>query len=168
MEKELPKRKKIRIQGYDYSRAGVYFITICVKDMHELLGNMKVGAATCRPCVELSLEGQITDNAIRNIHDIYPHVVVDKYVIMPNHVHLILSVSDLKSGRQIAAPTTVQTVIGNMKRYVSMQTGYSLWQKSFYDHIIRDEEDYQRIWQYIDQNPARWQEDCYYKNKHLG
>jgi hypothetical protein len=65
-------------------------------------------------------------------------------------------------GRQVAAPTTVQTIIGNLKRFVSIQCGYSVWQKSFHDHIIRDEAEYQRIWQYVDENPALWNEDMYY------
>ena len=165
MERELPCRKNIRLQGYDYSQAGYYFVTICVKDGHEMLGKV-VGAAICRPRVELSLEGKVVDNAIGNIQVIYPHVVVDKYVIMPNHIHLILSVYDFKGGRQVAAPTTaVQTVIGNMKRYVSMQIGFSIWQKSFHDRIIRNEDEYQKICHYIDQNPARWQDDLYYAKK---
>jgi len=65
------------------------------------------------------------------------------------------------SGRQNAAPTLSQ-IIGQWKRAVSINAGFSLWQKSFHDHIIRSEAEYQRISQYIDQNPARWAEDEYY------
>ena len=172
MEKELPVRKKIRLQGYDYSQAGYYHITICVQNGHEMLGTVVVGAATCRPFVQLSDIGQTANDSINNISKIYPHISVDKYVIMPNHIHIILRVADAESGRvsnlsgrQIAAPTTVQTVIGNMKRYVSMQIGFSIWQKSFHEEIIRNEKAYQNIWKYIDNNPAKWAEDDYFVKK---
>ena len=110
--------------------------------------------------------GKMIDDSIDNIPKIYPHILVDKYVIMPNHVHMILRVGTAESGRQIAAPTpTVQTVIGNMKRHVSMQCGYSIWQKSFHEHIIRNEDEYRQKWQYIDNNPAKWAEDDYFVKK---
>ena len=78
---------------------------------------------------------------------------------MPNHMHMILQFST--GGRQVAAPT-LSLVVGNMKRAVSMDIGFSLWQKSFHDHIIRDDGDYARIARYIDENPSKWEEDCYF------
>ena len=162
MRKDLPSRKPNRLKGHGYSSAGYYFITICVKDGHEVLGNIDVGAAICRPPIKLSDIGLIAEKSINNISKIYPHILIDKYVIMPNHVHMILHVTAIGGGRQVAAPTVVQTVVGNMKRYVSMQIGFSPWQKSFHDHIIRNETEYRKIWQYIDQNPQRWADDCYY------
>ena len=140
-------------------------MTICVKDRHEMLGK-HVGAAICRPHIELTDAGKITDSAINKISEKYPGVSVDNYVIMPNHVHLVLTVMhdgrwQEADGRQIAAPT-IQTVIGHMKRAVSMQCGFSPWQKSFHDRIIRNETEYQRIWQYIDENPQKWAEDDYF------
>ncbi len=148
---ELPKRKIIRLKGYDYSQKGAYFITICVKDRYELLGTIGVGAIINRPV--LSKHGIICENAINEISNHYPMVTVDSYVVMPNHIHMI--------GRLIIAPT-VSAIVQQMKRYVSKQIGFSLWQKSFHDHIIRDEDEYKKIWRYIDENPARWAEDCYY------
>ena len=162
MQKELPVRKKIRLQGYDYSTPGYYFVTICVEDKHEMLGTIDVGAATCRPSVQLSDIGKIADNSINNIHKRYSHISVDKYIIMPNHIHIILRVGVAENGRQVAAPTTVQTVIGNMKRYVSMQIGFSIWQKSFHEEIIKNERAYRNIWRYIENNPAKWAEDEYF------
>jgi len=156
---QLPERKRIRLNGYNYSYKGAYFITICVKDKHEMLGTIDVGAATCRPHITLSEYGKILDDAINNINNIYECVHVDCYVIMPNHMHMIVSI--LERGRQVAAPT-ISLVVGNMKRVVSKQIGFSLWQKSFHDHIIRSEDDYNRIWKYIDDNPTLWSEDCYY------
>jgi len=176
MPEKLPIKKNIRLKEYDYSQAVYYFITICAKDDKNLLGT--VGAATCRPQtaddadfyqinVELTNMGKIVDDSINNIPKIYSNILVDKYVIMPNHVHMIIIITakdenHSDSGRQIAAPT-IQTVIGGLKRHVSMQCECSFWQKSFHDHIIRDEKDYLRIWQYIDENPAKWAEDKYYR-----
>ena len=150
-------RKNIRLQGYDYSKNGYYFITICVKNKHQLLSQIvwtSVGAATCRPHIKLTNEGKITDSAIKNIPKIYPMISVDKYVIMPNHIHMILVWHD--NGRQIAAPT-IQNVIGHLKRTISIQCTFSSWQKSFHDHIIRNENEYQHICQYIDENPQNGQ-----------
>jgi len=182
--KELPQRKPNRLKDYDYSQDGAYFVTICAKDRLELFATIDtVGAAICRPCpsqreacgsviyhgypnIELSDIGHVIDVAINNIPKIYPSVFVNTYIIMPNHIHLILVIDNLQflvdNGRQVAAPTKVQTIIGHMKRFVSMQCGYSVWQKSFHDHIIRNENEYRRIAEYIQNNPQTWTEDCFY------
>lgn len=81
---------------------------------------------------------------------------------MPNHVHLILAIG-VADGRMISASTkSLSTIVGQMKRASSKAAGISLWQRSFYDHVIRNEADHLRIWAYIDTNPAKWREDCYY------
>lgn len=154
---ELPKRKPNRLKDYDYSKNGMYFITICTDNKKCLLSNV-VGADTIRPnSTQLTKCGKIVKEAIENIPTIYPNCFVDKYVIMPNHIHLILSLNN-SSGRIISAPT----IIGQLKRYVSKTVGFSIWQKGFYDHIIRNDEDYITKAQYIENNPAKWQEDKYY------
>ena len=76
---------------------------------------------------------------------------------------MILSLAH-RSGRIISAPTkAIPTIVGQMKRAVSKMAGFPIWQKGYHDHIIRSEADYRRIWEYIDTNPAKWREDCYYK-----
>ena len=165
---DLPKRKNIRLKDFDYSQNGAYFITICTKT--QIFWN--VGAIINRPQDStsrtnlhrpaLSKYGMITESAINEISNHYSGAVVDKYVVMPNHIHMIIFLNnDYKTekvrtnGRLIIAPTatpTISTIIQQMKRYVTKQIGHSIWQKSFYDHIIRDEKDYQKIWQYIDEN----------------
>ncbi len=158
---ELPKRKKMRLQGYDYSRAGAYFVTICTKNRQELLWD--VGARIARPFFQpqpLSNYGHIIDDAIQNIALHYEMVNVDKYAIMPNHVHIILAICD-NHGRAMRAPT-VSTIINQMKGYSTKQIGISIWQKLFHDHIIRNEQEYQRIWRYIDENPVKWEDDCFF------
>ena len=160
---ELLKRKPNRLKGYDYSQNGAYFITMCVKDRREMLWNA-VGARIARPqnTEDLSEYGIVIKNAINNISEQYPSVLVDKYVIMPNHIHMILLVDSSGDGRAMRAPT-ISTVINQMKGYVTKQIGFSLWQKLFHDHIIRNEEEYRKIWEYIDTNPLKWEDDCYFE-----
>ncbi len=168
---ELRVRKSIRLKNYDYSSKGYYFVTICVKDKHELLGTIRVGAITNRPFnkitnrppVELTEYGKISDKAIRSIATHHRNVKVDKYVIMPNHIHMILVLNDVDDcGRLLIAPTNLSKIVQQLKGYISKAIGFSIWQKSYHDHIIRDAEDYRRIWKYIDENPCKWQEDEYY------
>jgi REP element-mobilizing transposase RayT len=169
-EKRFPQRKKLRLHGHDYSQNGAYFVTICVKDKHPILGSIasNVGAIINRPqaeaCMQIKLSehGMIVDETIKDISKYYPYVAVDKYVIMPNHIHMILIVNDYDcDGRLIIAPTCISTVIKQLKRHVSKRLGFSMWQKSFHDRIIRNEEEYRQICKYIDENPSNWEYDEY-------
>ena len=150
MQKKLPTRKNIRLQRYDYSQAGYYFITICVKGGCELLGN--VGANCVRP--NLTNAGIITEKEIQTLSNVYENVTVDKYVIMPNHLHMIVVIT--KNGRTNAPTTTISQIIKQFKGSITKKLGFSLWQRSYHDHIIRRETDYQRICKYINENPIRW------------
>ena len=159
---ELPKRKPNRLKDYDYSQAGAYFVTVCTKDRECILSEITVGASIARPFeIVLSDNGKIVDKAINNISEIYPSVTVDNYIIMPNHIHLLIQIHNSDSGRPMVAPT-VSTVVQQMKGYVTKQIGYSVWQKLFHDHIIRNEEDYLKIWDYIEHNACKWEDDCFY------
>ena len=161
---DLPQRKQLRLPDYDYSAPGAYFVTICTRDRRCILSDVTVGAAISRPPeVRLTRYGEIVDLAIRNIPSVYPSVSVDHYVIMPNHIHLILQIHCVEDGRMISAPT-ISTVVGQMKRWISRQAGTALWQKSYHEHVIRNENDYRDIWEYIENNPIRWAEDRYYES----
>ena len=81
------------------------------------------------------------------------------YVIMPNHIHMIIVIRQTAGDR---GRSPLQEIVRNLKSYVTKTAGFSPWQRSFHDHIIRNDEDYLRIWKYIDENPARWSEDIYY------
>ena len=153
---DLPKRKQIRLKDYDYSQNGYYFITVCTKN-RECLFWETVGADIIRP--KLSEYGKIVNVAINAIPTHYPDMKIDEYVIMPDHIHLILKISsDIKDGRMISAPTkSIMTVIGQMKRWVSKEIGFSVWQKSYYEHVIRNENDYIEKAQYILNNPLKWE-----------
>ena len=150
-----PKRKQIRIENYDYTAPGAYFVTICTKNRAQILWET-VGADIIRPQdVSLSVVGKIVEQGVLQISNHYDHIAVDKFCIMPNHVHLILVVQNNEDGRMISAPT-VSTVVGSMKRWVSKQIGRSIWQKSFYEHGIRNQQDYDEIWEYIENNPLKY------------
>jgi REP element-mobilizing transposase RayT len=152
---EFPKRKQIRIEDYDYSTPGAYFITICTANREKIFWNC-VGADSIRPQnVPLSTAGEIVKQSVLQIAEHYENMVVDKYCIMPDHIHLILRIESDLDGRIISAPT-VSTVIGSMKRWVSRQVGRPIWQKSFYDHGIRNQQDYNEIWEYIENNPLKY------------
>ena len=152
---EILKRKQIRIEDYDYSAPGAYFVTICTKNRAQILWET-VGADIIRPQdVSLSVVGKIVEQGVLQISNHYDHIAVDKFCIMPNHVHLILVIQNNEDGRMISAPT-VSTVVGSMKRWVSKQIGRSIWQKSFYEHGIRNQQDYDEIWEYIENNPMKY------------
>ena len=102
----------------------------------------------------------MVDEEMRHLSAVYPNVWVEKYAVMPNHIHLLICIADEENGRPQVAPT-ISRIIKQFKGVTSKRYGESLWQKSFYDHIIRDDNDFLRKWNYIDTNPARWQEDEY-------
>ena len=161
---ERPQRKRLRLESYDYSQPGSYFITICTRERNqEVLRSIEpaVGAIINRPPrISLTPLGRIVDETIRAIPDHYPGISVDQYIIMPDHVHLILALRHIgPDGRQIAAPTPLSNVIQQMKRITSKQAGISLWQKGFYDHVIRNDEDLANVRQYIRNNPLKWIQD---------
>ena len=148
----LPKRKPNRLSPYDYSQDGAYFITVCTQHRKRLFWNEDMTLSVC---------GQMVEQAIGNISKQYPMVWVDQYVIMPDHVHLILRISSenglqQKDGRPMVAPM-VSRVIQQFKGYVTKTVGYPIWQKSFNDRVIRNETDYQEIWKYIQTNPDAYQ-----------
>ena len=166
MYMELPKRKQNRLAEYDYSTTNAYFITICTEHRKNLFWS-DVGAIIDRPKnVPLTNLGIIVRQSIEDIPIHYSVISVDHYVIMPNHVHLLLQIHSDSNGRSMIAPT-ISTVVRLMKGTVSKQAGFSIWQKGFYDHVIRNEGDYQDIWNYIEGNPSKWVEDKLYHSGSL-
>jgi len=110
------------------------------------------------PQMILSKYGVILDKYINLMNNKYSHIEIDKYVIMPNHIHLILILDDSGGGGN----PPLQNIIGRLKSYTTNKFGNVLWQRSFHDHIIRGEKDYQTIWEYIDTNLLNWEKDCFY------
>ena len=145
----FPNRKSPRMRHYDYSQAGYYFITICTRNKNCLFGAPE----------QLNRCGICAEQGFQEIERHFPGVRVDKFVVMPNHVHGIIALP--------GNGTSLSVVIGQYKgagtRNVRrLHREMILWQTSFHDHVIRNQEDYLRIWNYIDTNPMRWQDDCFY------
>lgn len=162
--------KKLRLSGYDYSQNGAYFITLCTWRRNYFLsavGRDDLGA----PALQLTDYGRIVERYIRAIPDAYPNVTLSNYVVMPNHVHLLLLVSGdgaPGSSRPTDVPyphatQLVPRIVAALKRFSNRDVGFDLWQESYHDHIIRTEQDFLDIWNYIAGNPSRWSEDIYYE-----
>ncbi len=149
-----PIRKRVRLRDYNYGNAGAYHVTICTKNKAHILCSVVGRADLCAPQIELTHLGHIVVAYIETIHETYPSVFVDKYAIMPNHIHLLLRIEG--NGAQESARPAVSNVIRALKIMVRKQTGISPFQASFHDHIIRGKDDYLETWQYIDNNPLKW------------
>ncbi len=142
--KKLPKRKRLRMESFDYSSNFAYFLTVCTKDRKPLF----------RKEQKLSEIGELVKKAIEQIPLIYENVEVNKYCIMADHIHLIIII--LSDGTETTP--SISTVIGQMKRTVSKESGLSIWQKSFVDRVLRNSASYQAAWKYIESNPSVWEE----------
>ena len=155
---DLPKRKNIRLNDYNYSSNGAYFITICTKNKENLLWK-NVGANCVRPLDQLPLSkiGIVIENEIYKLNTVYENIKVDKYQIMPNHIHLIIFIYEDSNGRTQFAPT-ISRIIKQFKGSITKQIGFSIWQKYFYDRVIRNEKEYQSVWNYIHNNPLKYLE----------
>ena len=117
-----------------------------------------LGRGTIHPeDVPLSAAGKIVQTAIRSVSDHYDDVEIEHYCIMPDHVHLLILFYGDLFGKNTCPP--ISTVVGSLKRWVSKQLGYSVWQKSFYDRVIRSEKEHDKVAMYIEYNPLRWQID---------
>ena len=166
---EYKNRKLLRLQEYDYNTQGAYFITICTHNRQKTLSQI-VGAIHESPTSTLTTCGKIVDAVIKNIPQ-HIGVTVDRYVIMPNHVHLMLLIED--EPRAIhESPLQRRSAISNAVGYLKMNASKMIhkrfgdgpvWQRGYYDHVIRNERDYMEIAKYIDENPLRWHLDCYYE-----
>ena len=136
---------------------GYYFITFCTVGRACILGRVTEADETRQSSMILSETGVVVDEAIRAIPAHYPGAALDKYVIMPNHVHLILGLQD----RGTPCPS-ISRIVQQLKGIITKCLGKNIWQIHFHDHVIRNEQDYREIWQYIDNNPTKWFLDRYY------
>ena len=152
----------MRLKDYDYSLNGAYFITICVEGRQEMLGKIVGDGVLDVPSVQLTEYGQIVKHHIVEISIHYSHIDIDNYVIMPNHIHLLVVVHSGTSRTPSPTNAVIPSFVSTMKRFIHKECGFSLFQRTYYDHIIRSEEEYIKIWKYIDENPAKWTEDCYF------
>ena len=199
-------RRSIRLKGYDYSQAGLYFITICCQDRACLFGGVVKGEMI------LNDAGMMVENEWNQLHERFTNIQLHEYIVMPNHFHAILEIvgatlvvaapngetvspngetvspngetvspnGETEKGQpQGVAPTqknkTVGDMVGAFKSIVTVEYirgvknwGWApfngkLWQRNYHEHIIRNEQSYQRISDYIINNPTKWIEDKFYK-----
>ncbi len=157
---ELPKRKPTRLKNFDYSQSGYYFVTICTQGRKPLLSTI-VGRGLAPAENQLSPYGRIAEKELLALTTRFPCIKIEKYVIMPNHIHAIIAIKRETAG---ASPCpTLSDIVCAFKSIATRKSGTKrLFQASFHDHIIRGEADYREIWAYIDTNPDKWETDSFF------
>ena len=162
---ELPSRKHPRLRDYDYSRNGVYFLTICTRNRAPILSEIVGRGIPDAPLVRLTEIGRCVQDAMAYLAEQDPQIQIEASVIMPNHIHILLGICGAEGGASgMPRPTgmRVPKFVSSLKRYTNRVCGRPLWQTSYHDHIIRDDNDFLNHWSYLNNNPARWAEDEYY------
>ena len=167
MENKYPQRKKLRLNDFDYSQSGAYFVTICTKNKKCLFSHIVGRGFT--PAEETEIKyttyGEIAEKQLLSLENRYECVKIDKYVIMPNHIHAIIVLDNETAG---ASPCpTLSDIVCAYKSITTRECrkhGFdgNVFQTSFYDHIIRNQKDYDEIYKYIQDNPVKWEMDKLY------
>ena len=168
-------RRSIRLPGYDYTQPGCYFITICAAGRQGIFGEI----TSKETCLVASPIGEFVNECWATIPLHFPNVILDEYVLMPNHLHGILQIADLKQcGHRPAmmtanaeafgkpVPRSISTIIRSFKSIVSRRVidkglgvGLPVWQRNYYERVIRSEHDLNEIRKYISENPTNWSHD---------
>ena len=167
---ELPKRKSHRLQGYDYSKNGYYFVTICTHERKCILGNVGNAVPGVPQKTVLTEIGKIVLSAWNKMSEIDPNIKTDWFCIMPNHIHGIIVIKNQPATNDEAerrGRRSLQSVVRGFKSAVTREYNKlvpeekrnKLWQKSFYDEIIRNQTAYDEISKYIYENPMNWELD---------
>ena len=156
---ELPQRKRIRLKNYDYSQNGAYFVTICTNKKEKLFGEI-VGATLCgRP----NRPDKMVEKYLFELENKYQNLELDYYVIMPDHIHFIVFISGDHAGSPLPQivdwfkTMTTNAYIRGVKSGLFPPFADHIWQRSYYDHIIRNENDLYETRKYIENNPFRWE-----------
>ena len=159
---EFPKRKATRLKEYDYSQNGCYFITVCTGNRRQFLSQI-VGQGLAPAEIKLSEYGEIAKEQLLALEERYTNVKIDNYAIMPNHIHAIIRIdtpADVKAGT-CPGLSDVMCAFKSISARKIRHAGYkeTVFQASYYDHIVRNERDYREIWAYIDGNASKWNDD---------
>ncbi len=160
---DRPVRKSPRLKGYDYSLCGAYFLTICTHDFKQLFGKIEIGPHENH--INLSDIGATIQQNLEILPERFPEFEILHYVIMPNHVHILVSKVDVGT----VTSRTVSDFVCSFKALATKEVrlkypSIQIWKDSFHDHIIRNDRDLAIHWDYIDQNVNRWQKDEYFKS----
>ena len=171
MSKAIHRRRAIRLPGYDYAQAGAYFVTICTQDRRCLFGDVADGH------MHLNDAGRMIERWWQELQNKFPKIDTDEFVVMPNHIHGIVMIvgADLRvrpkpSGTHTGAPLpeivqwfktmTTNEYIRRVKEQGWAPLDRRLWQRSYYEHVVRNDDDLNRTRQYIHDNPSGWHEDA--------
>ena len=175
MDHTFPKRKTTRLRGYDYNSKGACFLTICTKDRKCILSKIEPfdQAISDMPSTVLTPYGKTVEKVLGQMNKHYEHLSVDHYVIMPNHVHILLQILvDGPSGTPVPTEKTVTPqntyvakFVSAFKRFCNREYGRNVWQARSFDHVIRGKEDYEIHRTYIYENPLKWQYDEMYTDQ---
>ena len=164
-------RRSIRLKGYDYSQSGGYYLTIVTQDRKCLFGDIINGKMI------LNESGRFAQKCWLDIPKHFPHVYLDEFIIMPNHIHGIIIIDDKYVGAKNFSPLpfrspskTVGSIIrgfkiGVTKWFRNNTDVYDVWQRNYWEHVIRDDNDLNRIREYIINNPSQWEMDNENPNK---
>ena len=174
---EYKKRKQIRLKEYDYSQSGSYFITICTYNREMIFGTVENGKVNLSEIGKIALEEILETNRIRNKFGVF----INEFIIMPNHIHMIIQIvgTDCAMSANVqyesfSKPTkqSVPTIVRAYKSAVTKKIReyektnvyipYKIWQVRYYDHIIRNKNEYSVFSRYIAENPWKWKEDYFY------
>ncbi len=171
MEDSYHTRKHHRLKNFDYSSPYAYYVTICTSERQKILSTIGVQnndltdlydnesdklryEIVRKHTPQLTELGKLVDKAINNIPSIYDNVSIGPYIIMPDHVHMIFRIRRPESNHEKAV--SVGRIIKGIKQYVSAKANREIWQKSYYDHVIRNDRDYEEIAKYINNNGMHW------------
>ena len=172
MQLDAPRRRSIRLRGYDYSNPGAYFITVCTQDRLPLLGEV----ADCE--MAPNRLGEVIQDCWANLPDHYHNLVLDAFIVMPNHVHGVIILEDettgVGAGFKPALPAAVSRkrrgvpeIVRSFKTFSARKVnemrglpGTPVWQRGFYDHVIRNRRELDRVRAYVMDNPRKWGEDA--------
>jgi REP-associated tyrosine transposase len=161
-------RRPLRLHGFDYAQPGLYFVPVCTHNRECLLGEVEGGQ------MRLSEVGRIVERIWQELPGRFPSVSTDAFVVMPNHVHGVIALgasrAGLPEGAASSAPTNDPPALGKVMRAFKSLSAIEvnrrlkrhrlpLWQRNYYEHVIRDGEDLDKICAYITENPLRWDQD---------
>ncbi len=155
-------RRSIRLRGYDYSQCGLYFVTLCIQHRAWMLGQVTDGIFLP------SASGRIVQNGIETLSFEHPDIAIECWVIMPNHIHFILEIKARSENPISEKPIALGEFIRQFKYDTTKQINQlrntpsvKVWQRNYYERIIRDDRAHRTIANYIDQNPKRWTIDTF-------
>jgi REP element-mobilizing transposase RayT len=151
---EIHHRRSIRLKGYNYTNSGIYFVTICCYQRQHLFGSVNNGE------METNVIGQIVSNLWQKIPHHFLNVELDEFILMPDHLHGIIITSESTEKSSLAnIVQNFKSVSSRKINRINKNYGMSIWQRNYYEKIVRTEQELENLRDYIQNNPANWTGD---------